>query len=463
MMSELTLNSTDSHSKPPLGELSDALCIITGYLSIREQCCTRLIDQQFNEIINKSHAILRLKFHRFEFCMVDVIHQPGSQNLTILDEITSFGATMKYDEIFIRLWPVLLQKHIRNSPLFANQTKLNANRFRLALRCNIHYHNDIPVDTVSKTLVFCSKMLLRSLTSMLDSREVAVLELGCDYDSFNALVVQATWQYLSSPTRNKSVRLPPLHSVYNLHENQALYEQETKYLEKLQTECGLVIWDPVRLDNESRFRIHGFCFILNRCLWLSNWINACDDFGDPEYRWYIKTEIVLNILRDRDFENDFDIFPNESFNFYPLVLFKQIIRMRVLHLWVQHRNGQSLNRIFVRLIESNALGVLPTHNDKQTFLNDTLNWFLRILKATRSENLHLKSEEILAVAKSIYYWFMEVNWTQAAIEANNLGHVDRSGIHRALFLSQLYPNPRRVRLYFDIVWRRDNLSLNMTS
>ena len=385
--------------RPPLFRLSDEIDLILEYLNYKEQSEARLMGPQFNEIINKSHHILRYKFQRFKLCASEIIESGIANRSAYLLELATLATELRYNEVFIKLWANEMQKCIQRSKSPANETKLNAHQFRLSLGCSIHYDSSIAVDTVSKTLVYSSKILLRSLTSSFDPRYTEVM--AADYDAFNALVMQSTWHYLSSPIRDKSERLPPLHSIYNLHKNQALYEEETKYLEKLRTGCGLVIWDPHRLMTLSHFRIQGFCFFMNRCLGLNDWMNACDDGKDPQFRWYINIEIIMNILRDRDFVKDFSNFPDQGF--HPLALFKQMVRMRVAHLWVRDRKNDQLDRLLLRLIESNALGILPKSNESEQFVNHSLTTFVGILRAIRLGYSELSSHEVLSIAKSIYY------------------------------------------------------------
>lgn len=268
-------------------------------------------------------------------------------------------------------------------------------------------HKDYSVlDVPTKVLIHGSSALLRMLIGI----GFAVHEQPiCFNHALTAFVVEATWRYLSDHKRDRSERLPPLRSLIGLRLNEGIYEPEIEFLERLRIEYGLVILHPLwiesllqlRLDSPMNFKFFGDEFFA-----FNNWLNEKDNEDDQEYPWYMKCEFILAMLRDRDYFVEFAFDLRESL-YFTQRQFEATVRSTMLYFWDKNKTGHVFERLAVGLMNSNALEIMLQNPS----LSPALDGYISILAMTESETgnistLH-RSEVVLTITKSIYYWFIE--------------------------------------------------------
>lgn len=197
-------------------------------------------------------------------------------------------------------------------------------------------------------------------------------------------------------------KLPPLRSLYNLHLNPDFYPLETENLLRMHKEHGLMIWDPQRLDNASRFKSDSFCFFVDKFMRITRWFVIEDDY-DPYFPWYLIVEFVLQLLDGTTGITDFNL-TKETLDDYYLEFFAlNLVRKTVAFLW--ENNGRFkclLEKFFIALLDHNAFDILHVSFNMESL--NSLDYFVAIVKNIKHRHdSEMSSKDLLAEAKDLYH------------------------------------------------------------
>ena len=266
-------------------------------------------------------------------------------------------------------------------------------------------------ETAIKLLVYSSRLLFQS--------QLCVHGLGIsDHDAFNAFIYKSSWNYLSDYARNRSNRLPPFHSIYNLHLNRALFGPETEYLLHIQSEHQFIVWDPHRIEQYAHFRTNSICFHIHKMIQTLRWF-VFDSPADFDTR--LRIEFALKVLNETKSLAQITG-PNEySPRHRPLACYQfcsRIVRFTVYYLWTSDPDNDLLERFLIGLIQSHGFDILFG-----AFPSRALNSFIRILRFTKIKMIgnHSRSGyHTVIMAKAVYWWFIQEDNQRAEYQLKRL-------------------------------------------
>ena len=284
---------------PPINRLSaDPVGLIKDFLEYSEQARLRLINRGFNRQIKESHYIIQDALRRVYIAQQYVYGNSSTayQRWNASVQLEALHAAYQFDEVFCMEksqcpYPKCADTNIRyiygiglmvctlrsfqthsiskTNRLISWKTKVLKDclegtnyrfRFSKTMESAYKYQHSLIVkikDPVIKLLVYSSRMLIHSLIT-------EPIESLTDYDAFSAFIYQSTWCYLSSPNRNRSVRLPPFWSISGLHLNRDLLGQQTDFLLRIQNESRFMVWCPHRIRKYAHFKADCVCFYIHK-------------------------------------------------------------------------------------------------------------------------------------------------------------------------------------------------------
>ena len=434
-----------------ISDVSDPIEHIKLFLTFPEQAASRLINCEFNERINRYHSAIKRQLHRLSVRMNRLFGAgefrkellgPDRDRLRSTLGFHSLDEALLYNEWYLKSWPTILEQCMRRNP--QRGLKLSS-LYRYSHFGRLNLTENPLIDAVSKLLIYSSRMILKSMCCFHDPRSQP-------YCAFSAFIMRTTWNYITEYPVD--IKLPPLHSLYHLELNQALYPLELLDMRRLK-EHGLVLWDPRRLTESVISDPELFCFFVKRYIRVKEWSKHENSY-DQRFPWYLRIEFALSILNGSVNVYAMDLSSQSHGGYYLDILTQKIVRRTVVYFWKHHRWSTLMKRLWI--------GLLDNQNDAFDILVDSfnptlssLNLFVRITKSLRIRQDIMTPQlggSIYCLAKSIYFWFVDRDEDMSIGEMHAFWRCSNgSGITiDHLEIQDLYLSPTfSVERYFDTV------------
>ena len=313
---------------------------IVTFLDLSNQQNARFINQAFNHRINKSHSasISAAESMRsyIESLLISIQNRESTRCIPrkLHSEWITKYKIVRYEDLYLRLWPQLLEQSI-------NQ---NLKQFNLSILHRYHHgaeNGNNGLDPVIKTLIQSSQILLRALFCVHES-DIS------EYQSFYSFIYEVTWRYLTvSIGIDPSYRLPAFESVSFITINPDIVDSNAvQNLDRLNRDHGLVVWNPSRiLKNREQWSIDKLHFYMTRFLELSQWQDAIQ--MNEDFKLFLRVEFINKMIDGRNFVDDLS--EAELFDYDT---FWTICRQTVIGL-LRSKKWTTLERVLLVLQASN--------------------------------------------------------------------------------------------------------------